>query len=542
VTNPELASYLLPEDRSAEIFREQIIPALLADATPQSQPVLIVLTAQPGAGKSVLRYDIRASFPEGSRPVVVDVDSFRPFYPQYQRLLQTHGWAADDLVQADARRWLDLALAYLTEQRAHVIVEHGLRDLDVTNTLLARFTQTDTQMVPYRIEGALLATSAAQSRLGMLERYQISYERIGLGRYVSEELHDTRYRHVLDVADWLDADARVTAMTIYRRGTADPVHRNERGLDGRWRVPVASRDALSAERNRPWSLEESRIFLRVHHSLSARMTPQWKGSLDSAREAAQHLLDPSAGVPRYDKPAVTFGRYQIVSIAHLDTIRTILLDWPTVEIGVLDLDSRPAGPLAVPPHLRDFYQGCEANTSPAKNPMTAEERASFWRATVAEAGLQDRVAVRIIARPELDPEGFNRQYPLDRFNLVFPTASGEGFDLVRNASFSEILRRRVYPVDPPLEYHTSDIRSAYRAGNEAWKHGFAPGGLQAFIAVDGPRRLLGDVAATDKTQAQRAIRAAMHGLPRAGRRATPDKLPTLPPARRPPDRDHGISR
>ncbi|MFC9295769.1 hypothetical protein ACFTWH_10835 [Streptomyces sp. NPDC057011] len=148
------------------------------------------------------------------------------------------------------------------------------------------------------------------------------------------------------------------------------------------------------------------------------------------------------------------------------------------------------GSAAGPEHLREFYAGCEANTSPAKNPMSAEERAGFWQATIDAMGLQDRVTVRVITRPELDPDGFNRMFPPESVDLVFPTASGEGFDLIRNASFEEIFSRKVRTVEPPLEYHTSDIRTAYRAGNEAWKNGFAPGGLEAFITADGPERLL----------------------------------------------------
>ena len=530
MTDPGVASYRLPLEQSAEIFRTQILPTLLADAVAQHEPTLIVLTGQPGAGKSVLAGDMRARFPETARPVIVDVDSFRPFYPGYLKLHQERGWVADDLVQSDARRWFDHALTYLSERRANVIAEHGLRNRPVTEALLDRFAPAGTQLPPYRIEVALLATSAAESRLGMLERYQIGYERVGVGRYVAEEVHDARYQHGLVAADWLDADPRVSAAAVSRRGVTEPVHRNQRGPDGRWTLPVASRQVLDAERNRPWTLEESRAFLRHYHSLTARMAPDWRRALASVREAAAPLLHPSAGVPSHDKPAVTFGRYQIVSIAHLDTIRTILLDWPTVAIGVLDLGSRPARLPVVPEHLQGFYRGCEANTAPAKNPMTVEERASFWRATIAEVGLEDRVSVRIIARPELDPDGFNRQYPQDRVDLVFPTAGGEGFDLIRNASFEEILGRRVFPVDPPLEYHTSDIRSAHQAGNEAWKNGFAPGGLQAFIAVDGPRRLLGEAAPGDRSASERGARGAMLAFPPLRPATAPDTATSpLPP-------------
>jgi len=92
------------------------------------------------------------------------------------------------------------------------------------------------------------------------------------------------------------------------------------------------------------------------------MDPTWAPQLANAREAAAAMLDPAATQPRYDRPAVTFGRYQIVSIAHLDTVRTILMDWPTLDIGVIDLaDPKPLDLTTIPPHLQEFYHQCEAN-------------------------------------------------------------------------------------------------------------------------------------------------------------------------------------
>lgn len=484
-------TYVLPQEQSDLIF-EQIVQTLLAGAVPQDQPVATILSAPPGAGKTVLAQDIRATYPEDARPVTVDVDAVRVFHPDYQRLRAAHGpQEADDLIQAQSRIWFESAIDYLVERGSHLIVEHGLRDRDVTDRLLAKLSAAADGRAPYRIEGALLASPAAVSEIGILERYQMGHETTGQGRIVAADLHDQRYAHLAEVADWLDADPRVSAQAVYQRGSAHPVHRNERLDNGELRQPVATRAVLEEVRNQPLTLEQSRSYLTLHASLQARMAPEWEPRLQRALEFAAPLLHPDADAgPITDRPAVTFGRYQIVSIAHLDTVRTILRDFPSLEIGVLDLDARPAQMPTIPDHLRDFYAGCEANTSPAKNPMSPEERAGFWQATIDAVGLQDRVTVRVITRPELDPDGFNRMFPPERVDLVFPTASGEGFDLIRNASFEEIFGRKVRTVEPPLEFHTSDIRMAYRAGNEAWKNGFAPGGLEAFIAADGPERLL----------------------------------------------------
>lgn len=517
-------SGLLPREQADRIFQQRIVPMLLAGAEPQDEPVLVVLTAQAGAGKSVLARDIRASFPAGAKPVMVDVDSFRPFYPDYVALHQTHGWRADDLVQEQARAWFDDALGYLAGRRANVIAEQGLRNREVIEGLMSRFASP--RAGPYRIELAVLDTPAAISRLGILERYQQGVERFGLGRHVREEQHDARFAHVPVATRWLESDARLNAVAVYERGNAEPVFRNERDPHGNWRNPQRGWEVLEQRRGQPWSVVRSRTLLTLEASLRARMAPEWRHALTDAGIAALPFLDPAASQPRHTAPAVTFGRYQIVSIAHLDTIRTILRDWPSVEIGVLDLDTPPAPGLVVPEHLAEFYRDCDANTAPAKNPMSATERARFWDATVDAAGLRDRVRVRIIARPENDPDRFNRAYPPERYHLVFPTAAGEGFDQVRNARFEEILNRPVHTVDPPLEYHTSELRAAYQAGHDSWRNGFPPGSLEAFTAADGPRRLLGGVPA-GKPHAD-PVHLAMHGFPHA-----PSPTPDTPRVPRP---------
>jgi hypothetical protein len=492
-------TWVLPKEQSDLIF-EQITQTLLAGAVAQDQPVATILSASAGAGKTVLAQDIRATYPKGSQPVAIDVDAFRVFHPDYQRLRAEHGpQEADDLIQAQTRIWFESAIDYLVEQGSHLIVEHGLRDREVTDGLLTKLSAQVDGREPHRIEAALLASPAAVSELGILERYQRGHETTGQGRIVAADLHDQRYAHLADVADWLDADPRISAQSIYQRGSAEPLHRNERLGNGELRQRVATRAVLEEVRNQPFTLEQSRSYLTLHASLQARMASEWEPRLQRALGFAAPLLHPDADAgPITDRPAVTFGRYQIVSIAHLDTVRTILRDFPSLEIGVIDLQARPERMPHVPDHLRDFYDGCEANTSPAKNPMSAEERAGFWQATIDAVGLHDRVTVRVISRPELDPTGFNQMFPPERVDLVFPTANGEGFDLIRNASFEEIRGRKVRTVEPPLEYHTSDIRTAYRAGNEAWMNGFAPGGLQAFIAAGGPERLLAPLPAPVK--------------------------------------------
>ncbi|MEU7058162.1 zeta toxin family protein [Streptomyces sp. NPDC046197] len=83
-------TYVLPQEQSDLIF-EQIAQTLLAGAVPQDQPVVTVLSASAGAGRTVLARRIKATYPKGSRPVAIDVDAFRGFHPDHLRLRAEHG-------------------------------------------------------------------------------------------------------------------------------------------------------------------------------------------------------------------------------------------------------------------------------------------------------------------------------------------------------------------------------------------------------------------------------------------------------------------
>ena len=461
---------LLPSELAERIFREDIAATVLVLAAGQlqPQPMAIVLCAQAGAGKTQLAgLHLSAAMAARGGSVSIDVDMFRVFYPDYERMKAHDEIAADDVVHGDARRWLDRSVEHLTGRRVNIIIEHGLRSTTVAEGLLARLDKAG-----YRIEIALMSTPAAVSRLSILERYQVGREKTGRGRYVDEELHDHRYAHVAAVADWCDADPRVSAIAIYERG-GNRVYENRRDATSRWMNAAATRDELELARRRPWGRAESEAFLRLHGSLAARMAPQWQAALRHAHAAATPLLHPEAGRgPSHTREAVTYGRYQIVSIAHLDTIRTMLRDWPKVTIGVIDMDARPrVTPPEAPASLAEFYRVALNNTVPERNPMTLQERRGLWQAALDTAGIADRVTVEAVPMPELAPAEFNSRFPPDRYDVLFPAASDAE---LAHTDRGSILSRTIYSTEPPLEFHTSTIRESYRSGSQVWRARWRP--------------------------------------------------------------------
>jgi hypothetical protein len=280
----------LPAEQSEDIFVRHIAPTLLAGGQSRDQPLVILVSAQPAAGKTAVTRLLRTEFEGAGDAVCVDVDELIAFHPDLPRLRAADELTAEDLVHADARRWLDRAIEHLIGRRVNIVLEHGLRSREVTDDLLHRFAEAG-----YRIEAVLLATPAAQSLLGNLGRYQTAHESTGSGRYVLPELHDARYSGLLQVADWLQEDPRVQAVSAYRRDGA--LHRNERTAQGEWRDPGLLRQAIQTERDRRWTVQESTDFLKLHAGLAARMDPSWAPALQAARDAAATLLHPDVAPP-----------------------------------------------------------------------------------------------------------------------------------------------------------------------------------------------------------------------------------------------------
>jgi putative protein kinase ArgK-like GTPase of G3E family len=70
---PPGGSFRLSETQSDLIFQDDIVPHL-AGAEPQSQPILIVVSGQPGAGKTVLTDALRDRFADAGGATSVDID------------------------------------------------------------------------------------------------------------------------------------------------------------------------------------------------------------------------------------------------------------------------------------------------------------------------------------------------------------------------------------------------------------------------------------------------------------------------------------
>jgi UDP-N-acetylglucosamine kinase len=128
VTAGGSGDYVLPNGENARIFASQIVPQLLAGATAQPDPRVVFVIGQPGAGKTATTRWVRDILAERGLAGLVNSDIFKPYHPDYNRLMLEDDQTAAALVSEDGRRWTAHAEAYLIDRRADIVIETTCRN------------------------------------------------------------------------------------------------------------------------------------------------------------------------------------------------------------------------------------------------------------------------------------------------------------------------------------------------------------------------------------------------------------------------------
>lgn len=264
---------------SADILEQAILPSVFAGAQPTAHPRLVLLSGQPGSGRSRAIARLRSEEPDGM--AVVSADSLRSF----TRGLPV-GVSDGDEAGAVSASWLVACMRHAREHRFSLLLD-GPIPAAAAEGILAGFAREG-----FRTHVAAVASARAESLLAVASAYA-SRDRAGRrSDLMPVEQHD---RDLAETRELLrsaaDSGARVTVFDRDGHIAAD-------GVDGRAAVHAfntASEAELSTLQAVQWMSELKRVT--AYSCRPSSRLPELSSHLVALHEVALRDIIPSLRVP-----------------------------------------------------------------------------------------------------------------------------------------------------------------------------------------------------------------------------------------------------
>src|SRR5690349_4693256 len=263
-------------DNIRDKFERQIRPYVFGGHQPATSPRLVLVGAQPGAGKSHAVARILSADPDTDF-VYVTGDALRPFHPQYATLIRADPLAMPNTTGPAVARWVRACIDHALTHRYSLVLEGTFRDPDVVAATLRRFAAAG-----YHTEAVILAVHPERSRLDCMLRW-LGTDPTQPARSTPPAAHDTSFTRLPRTVAALNDVPEVHRIIVQTR--THVVFTDERQANGKWQHLGQASDVVRAEHRRPFDHDAATAWLEQY---------QW------AIEASEHLptIDARA-VPMY---------------------------------------------------------------------------------------------------------------------------------------------------------------------------------------------------------------------------------------------------
>lgn len=192
--------YRLSEASHTKIFEK--LSQYLKDTTrEQDNPKILIISGQPGAGKTALADTLKSAIFKYSVDVAsINGDDYREMHPQCREIFLAHDKEYAQYTDPDARLWTKELLQWASDNKRNIIFESTLRNREPINT-----TIREIKAKGYEVHIALLAVPKEITRTNIVLRYENAKANPNaIARWTSFEAHEEAYRNIPNTIDYLE--------------------------------------------------------------------------------------------------------------------------------------------------------------------------------------------------------------------------------------------------------------------------------------------------------------------------------------------------
>jgi hypothetical protein len=180
------------------------------------------------------------------------------------------------------------------------------------------------------------------------------------------------------------------------------------------------------------------------------------------------------------------GRFQPPTVAHLETVRTILKQWDNLTIAVVFNSLRPS---EINPAWIDLLKTEDSDSYlQLKNPFYPAEVFRMWKECLKVEKLLLRVTVTKTRRPQFYP--FNKRFSPQEYDWisVAPPKDNPG-PQHRLQTYEELFGRKIWQARPSFQLHNTEIKKLVSI-SYSWREFIPAGAFKVFMEIGGLHRLI----------------------------------------------------
>ena len=226
---------------------------------------MVILGAQPGAGKTELERITRAEF--GGNIVNCNADIFRDYHPKSEEIKQRFEEYYPQITAPFAQEWNKGLREYCEANRLNYILETTFSSGQKMNETIA-----DLKQKGYRVQIKLLAVHPKLSLLSIHVRFEDMKLKENTGRLVGKEAHDNRYYMLAPTLFVVQGAALYDKLQLYGRSITMDGYTYQQGVSLLGTNLPNGVQLLQEEIDRKWTAEMRAFFDdRVQYVIDLKM-------------------------------------------------------------------------------------------------------------------------------------------------------------------------------------------------------------------------------------------------------------------------------